>query len=324
MKKILYTLFLLSLFLSVFIMYTTENQAKTMNSIIWDVTLNCHESGGTYDFVIFGEAPDAYDGPPADSYDTAKPPAPPSSPYVRIWLNDSLPPPYTFLWKDYRWYPDTEKMWNVTVQWIPSSGSSPTLVTLHWDVNEFSASEYTLIYLCDDTGSPLKNMLLNNTHCFDCAAYLPQKFKITCTLNLPPATPKKPSGETSGKIGIEYTYTSSTIDPNNHNVYYQWNWGDGMISDWFGPCTSGQMIQTTHTWTKNGDYQIQVRAKDIYGAETNWSDPLFITMPVYQKYKIDDIFSSTYFFIRFLKDTYVGMTFIQTLRTEECFSLYQR
>ena len=50
-----------------------ENQDR---AIVWDVQLNFNEPGGAYDYTIFGEAPDANDGPPADAYDTVKPPAP--------------------------------------------------------------------------------------------------------------------------------------------------------------------------------------------------------------------------------------------------------
>ena len=40
------------------------------------------EPSGNYDYVLFGEAPDAYDGSPADSYDSPKSPSPPAAPYI--------------------------------------------------------------------------------------------------------------------------------------------------------------------------------------------------------------------------------------------------
>ncbi len=86
--------------------------------VIWEATLNFNEPGGVTDNVVFGEAPDASDGPPADSYDVAKPPAPQPS-YIRAYLQDDLPTPYTNLLKDYRQYPDTGKIWNLSVQWVP-------------------------------------------------------------------------------------------------------------------------------------------------------------------------------------------------------------
>src|SRR4030042_6747643 len=71
-------------------------------AIIWDVTITCSNTGGQSDYVVFGEAPDANEGPPADIYDVAKPPAP-MTPYIRAYLKDNLPAPYSNLWRDYRY-----------------------------------------------------------------------------------------------------------------------------------------------------------------------------------------------------------------------------
>jgi hypothetical protein len=134
--------------------------------------------------------------------------------------------------------------------------------------------------------------------------------------NVPPNKPNKPSGETSGKINTVYTYTTSTTDPNGDQVYYMWDWGDGSQSNWLGPYNSGATINTTHTWTKKGNYGIKVKAKDIYGAESNWSESLPIKMPVSQHYIISQFGALIRLIIRFLRGEFAGMTFIQILRTE--------
>jgi hypothetical protein len=265
--------------------------------------------------VTFGEASDANDGPPPDTYDVVKPPAP-MTPYVRIWLNDDLPAPFDLLWEDYRHYPDTEKIWNVTIQWMPLSGSSPVLVTIHWNTVEVDSSEYTSVTLCNETGIPLKNMLLDNTFSFSCLAYIPQYFKIICDItNLPPATPQKPMGETSGKTGVEYSYNTTTTDLNDDQLYYQWNWGDGTTSTWLGPFNSGQTSQAKHTWTKKGNYRITVKAKDIYDVESNWSNPLQITMPVSQNYLMNELSIFLYHIIYFFKSGGPNLMFIKILKT---------
>ncbi|MGF3585353.1 MAG: PKD domain-containing protein, partial [Thermoplasmatota archaeon] len=94
-----------------------------------------------------------------------------------------------------------------------------------------------------------------------------------------PEKPEKPSGPTSGKIGAEYTYTTSTVDPDNDQVYYKWSWGDGTTSDWLGPYDSGETVTATHTWTTKGTYSVRVKAKDQSGQESDWSDPLSVSMP---------------------------------------------
>jgi len=107
--------------------------------------------------------------------------------------------------------------------------------------------------------------------------------------NIPPEKPAKPSGPTNGEAGKEYTYSTSTNDPEGDQVYYKWFWGwdpmfpsYGYYSDWLGPYDSGEIIYTSNIWNYEGQYEIKVRAKDVYGALSDWSDPLSITMPLNQ------------------------------------------
>ena len=66
---------------------------------------------------------------------------------------------------------------------------------------------------------------------------------------------------------------------------YGWDWdGDNVVDEWddndSSYYTSGTPISTSHNWSADGTYDIRVKAKDIYGAESEWSDPLTVTMPV--------------------------------------------
>jgi hypothetical protein len=94
-----------------------------------------------------------------------------------------------------------------------------------------------------------------------------------------PNKPVPPSGPASGKINTVYTYNTSTTDPDGDHVYYLFNWGDGTYSSWLGPYVSGDTIESRNTWTTQGSYEIRVKAKDTLGFESEWSDPLPITMP---------------------------------------------
>jgi len=101
--------------------------------------------------------------------------------------------------------------------------------------------------------------------------------------NLPPYKPSKPLGETIGRSGREYSYTSSSTDPNGNDLYFQWDWGDE-ISEWIGPVDSEYNITITHTWNNKDEFEIRVRAKDIYGEKSPWSDPLTVSMSKYKGY----------------------------------------
>jgi hypothetical protein len=94
-----------------------------------------------------------------------------------------------------------------------------------------------------------------------------------------PSTPSKPQGPTEGQYGTEYTYTTNTTDPDNDDVYYFFDWGDGSYSGWVGKFGSGEIGRASHTWSSEGSFSIRVRAKDIHGVQSDWSDPLSVSMP---------------------------------------------
>ena len=101
---------------------------------------------------------------------------------------------------------------------------------------------------------------------------------VTITTPNPPNKPNTPQGKTSGKTGEEYNYQTSTTDPNGNQIFYKWDWGDE-ITEWDGPYDSGETITASHIWNEQGDYQIKVKAKNTYDKESEWSDPLSISMP---------------------------------------------
>jgi hypothetical protein len=95
-----------------------------------------------------------------------------------------------------------------------------------------------------------------------------------------PLKPETPAGPTSGTIGHSYEYLTKTVDPNDDQIMYIWDWNGDMIPDeWTGFYDPDINITTSHTWTKQGSYEIRVKARDTDGLESVWSDPLPITMP---------------------------------------------
>lgn len=112
--------------------------------------------------------------------------------------------------------------------------------------------------------------------------------------NNPPNKPNTPSGPESGIINKLYTYTTSAIDPDGDNLYYKWDWGDGPFSNWLGPYSSGETVSASHSWTESGIYAIRVKAKDVHGAESEWSEPLPILMPLSHNYQMPNFLTSLY------------------------------
>jgi len=95
----------------------------------------------------------------------------------------------------------------------------------------------------------------------------------------PPLKPNKPSGPTDGVPNEQYTYYASTTDPDDDEILYIFDWGDGSFSEWIGPVESGTQVSANHSWNNKATYDIKVRAKDIHGDQGEWSDPLSVIIP---------------------------------------------
>jgi PKD domain len=97
-----------------------------------------------------------------------------------------------------------------------------------------------------------------------------------------PSSPPIPpiiDGPYYGKTNTTYTFFLGPItDPDGDQLYCLFDWGDGNISGWFGPYNSGQTVSLSHVWSEPGNYTINVKLKDSYGAESDWSAPFFITI----------------------------------------------
>jgi hypothetical protein len=96
--------------------------------------------------------------------------------------------------------------------------------------------------------------------------------------NICPNIPTTPIGPLSGKINEEQIYLTSTTDLDKDELFYLFDWGDHTDSIWLGPYSSGEVIEVSHVWSKEGTYDIKVKAKDDKGLESEWSDPLVVSI----------------------------------------------
>ena len=125
--------------------------------------------------------------------------------------------------------------------------------------------------------------------------------------NVPPEQPAKPEGPPRVWPGQTYDFSTSTIDLDGDQVYYQWFWGVdrmgwSMYSYWLGPYESGETITTSHTWTM-GDYisyDAKARAMDVYGEMSNWSQSAYLSIDIRENQQNNQCFSNL-LFLRFLE-----------------------
>ena len=84
--------------------------------------------------------------------------------------------------------------------------------------------------------------------------------------NNPPESPMI-NGPVGGKVGYEYEFFFSAVDPEGDNVSFYVEWGDGTNDGWSDYVESGLDKMYSHIWFKPNDYFIRCKAKDIYGKE---------------------------------------------------------
>ena len=113
------------------------------------------------------------------------------------------------------------------------------------------------------------------------------------TPSQPPEIPTL-TGPSSGRPGNTYYYNATTTDPDRNDVSYLFDWGDNSFSEWIGPVDSGETVTADHIWNEEANYSVRVRARDENGYESNWSQPLNVTIP---KTKV---ITAPYPFLRFL------------------------
>jgi hypothetical protein len=69
------------------------------------------------------------------------------------------------------------------------------------------------------------------------------------------------TGPNSGKVNRETEYIFNAVDPDDNQVKYIIDWGDGK-SDTTALNPSGADVTITHTWSEEGNYPIKAHAQD--------------------------------------------------------------
>lgn len=93
-----------------------------------------------------------------------------------------------------------------------------------------------------------------------------------------PNTPILYTGKIQGVNDTLYTYSALTTDPYNYPVCYRFDFGNGTFSEWTPYVSSGTSSYLTFTWTTPGVYFLRIQAKNQYGLESAWSEPIQVAI----------------------------------------------
>jgi len=78
---------------------------------------------------------------------------------------------------------------------------------------------------------------------------------------------------------IEYTFHALATDPDNDQIEYKFKIDNGQETNWVGPYESGENGSKKIKFSSSSTYEIRAKAKDIYGYEGEWSEPIEVTVP---------------------------------------------
>jgi len=185
--------------------------------------------------------------------------------------------------------PDNGNTWSEPIQ----------LTDINNNLFDFSHQITVYPYVCDqivDLGHDNGRIDLMYFNDNDFGSYIMRSGPNTggqimyCSINVhfpgnhPPSVPQLPLGPIKGLVKTHYDFTTITTDVDGDQVFYKWDWGDGIISDWIGPYDSGAVANGSHQWLPpmgntvlyhipETIYSIRVKARDIYGSESEWSQP---------------------------------------------------
>ncbi len=111
------------------------------------------------------------------------------------------------------------------------------------------------------------------------SSYPAQSAYLYCfRANSPPEKPQIPQGKNNGVIGEQIIFTTKAAEPDNDQLWYQWQLGDAYTTDWLGPYHSDELVKIEYTWETPGTYLVKVKAKDMYNLESIFSFSHSITI----------------------------------------------
>ena len=193
----------------------------TFSVIRWNVVLSVSESSGKNDTAVFGEVDDAIDG--RDIYDVPKPPSP-ENPYIRSWFETELASPYNELWFDYRDYPDTNEMWNLSIKTNAAPPIGDTDVNIQWNTDDINQTEYDVVELWNGS-TRLLDMKTESNYSFNVTYDDVYEFQIKCRMIY---VAQAPTGFTATAVATDQIDLVWSLGVNSDLTYVEWN----SVSSW--------------------------------------------------------------------------------------------
>jgi minor extracellular protease Epr len=114
----------------------------------------------------------------------------------------------------------------------------------------------------------------NRADTADMAPRLVVKYGAVQPVDLPPPVENRPpvpeivAPATTGEPGVEYPFTFSAVDPDGDPMSLHICWGDG-ICNLLEQVMSGEPVELSYAWVRDGDYTVTLEAIDDRGASAS-------------------------------------------------------
>jgi hypothetical protein len=201
--------------------------------------------------------------------------------YFSFFGNDNFFTHFNNFWKtkteDYIYNLD----WNNGSEYGENGAGHAVLIVGYHDENG-STNDYWIMLNSWGIASKRPNGLFRvNMHMdYDCIimdegreynAFGSETFNISFGSERQTPNPPLIVGFTNGSARSAYFYDFTAEDPQDDDIYYFIDWGDGQTEEWIGPYESGETYEASHSWKRAGSYEIKAKAKDNNGNEGAWA-----------------------------------------------------
>ena len=107
--------------------------------------------------------------------------------------------------------------------------------------------------------------------------------------------PSKPqiNGPHDGVPGEPCEYRFKSTDFYGDDVCFWIKWGDTTTTGWTDYVTSGTEITVSHTWSTQGTFTVEAKAKNTEGAESEWGMELIAKIKSLARLKNDGLTQNT-------------------------------
>jgi hypothetical protein len=101
---------------------------------------------------------------------------------------------------------------------------------------------------------------------------------LSYIFNHAPPPPETPQGPQKVLYDIVNDFSSVGLDADDDQLYFKWEWAEGVSSDWLGLYDCGETATASFSWSEPGNYQVKVMSRDTYDGESEWSSPLTVSV----------------------------------------------